>query len=155
VACGLAGLGVLFLPIWDLPTMASGPAVYARRYLARQGPPPEREIIFYRDGPGATVAVEHAGGITSLLVNGKADASTAPTDMTTQLMLGHLPLLLHAAPRAVLVIGFGSGITAGAVARIPWSASTSWRSNRRCWRPPPSSARNTATCWPIREFGSR
>jgi spermidine synthase len=119
VGSGLAGLAILFLPIWDLAAMSSGPAVYAKRYLEARGAPPAREILFYRDGPSATVAVERAAGFASLLVNGKADASTAPTDMTTQLMLGHLPLLLHAAPRAVLVIGFGSGITAGAVARHP------------------------------------
>ena len=39
--------------------------------------------------------------------------------MPTQLMLGHLPMLLHPEPAAVLVIGLGSGITAGAVARHP------------------------------------
>jgi spermidine synthase len=39
--------------------------------------------------------------------------------MPTQLMLGHLPLLVHQDPKGVLVIGLGSGITAGAVARHP------------------------------------
>jgi spermidine synthase len=116
-AGALAGVGVLFLPIWDLRAIASGPAVYAKRHLAGGGPGPTREVLFYRDGPSATVTVERAAGFLSLLVNGKVDASTAPPDMPTQLMLGHLPLLLHPAPRAVLVIGLGSGITAGAVAR--------------------------------------
>jgi spermidine synthase len=104
--------------------MASGPAVYAKRYLGAEGARPGdarpgREILYYRDGPSATVAVERSASFVSLLVNGKADASTAPADMPTQLMLGHLPLLLHAEPRAILVIGLGSGITAGAVARHP------------------------------------
>lgn len=118
-ATGLAGVGVLFLPIWDLRTISSGPAVYAKRYLAVDGASAAREVLFYRDGPSATVTVERAAGFLSLLVNGKVDASTAPADMPTQLMLGHLPLLLHPAPRTVLVIGLGSGITAGAVARHP------------------------------------
>jgi spermidine synthase len=123
-AAGLAGVGVLFLPIWDLRTMSSGPAVYAQRYLgaerARLGDAMQaREILFYRDGPSATVAVERSANSVALLVNGKADASTAPADMSTQLLLGHLPLLLHPAPRTVLVIGLGSGITTGAVARHP------------------------------------
>jgi spermidine synthase len=123
-AAALAGLGVLFLPIWDLSTMASGPAVYAKRYLGTEGArraeaPPGREILYYRDGTSATVAVERSASFVTLLVNGKADASTAPADMPTQLMLGHLPLLLHAEPRTILVIGLGSGITAGAVARHP------------------------------------
>ena len=46
------------------------------------------------------------------------DAGTA-VDMPTQLMSGHIPMLLHQDPRAVLVIGMGSGITAGAVSRHP------------------------------------
>jgi spermidine synthase len=123
VVTGLAGVGVLFLPIWDLRTISSGPAVYAKRYLGVDGVAlgsvPAREVLFYRDGPSATVTVERSAGFVSLLVNGKVDASTAPADMPTQLMLGHLPLLLHPEARTVLVIGLGSGITAGAVARHP------------------------------------
>jgi spermidine synthase len=123
IATGVAAVAVLFLPIWDLRTLASGPAIYAKRYLglgARVGDAVQgREVLFYRDGPSATITVERSGGFLSLLVNGKVDASTAPADMPTQLMLGHLPLLLHPAPRAVLVIGLGSGITAGAAARHP------------------------------------
>ncbi len=122
-ATGVAAVAVLFLPIWDLRTLASGSAVYAKRYLGlgtRLGDVVQRrEVLFYRDGPSATVTVERSGGFVSLLVNGKVDASTAPADMPTQLMLGHLPLLLHPVPRAVLVIGLGSGITAGAAARHP------------------------------------
>jgi spermidine synthase len=60
--------------------------------------------------------VTQEGRHVFLRVNGKVDAGTA-TDMRTQLMSGHLPLLLHHDPRKVLVIGMGSGITAGAVAR--------------------------------------
>src|SRR5262249_6003186 len=40
-------------------------------------------------------------------------------DMPTQLLSGHLPMLIHPDPRTVLVIGLGSGVTAGAVARYP------------------------------------
>ena len=105
--------------------MSSGAAIYAMQYLpsARDGTVTsvlkEREIVFYRDGPSATVAVVQSGGISSLSVNGKVDASNYAADMPTQIMLGHLPLLLHRHPRDVLVIGLGSGITAGAVARHP------------------------------------
>src|SRR3989454_12608331 len=37
--------------------------------------------------------------------------------MPTQQLVGHLPLLTHPDPRDVLVIGLGTGVTAGAVAR--------------------------------------
>ena len=53
----------------------------------------------------------------SLRTNGKADASNH--DIATQLLLGHLGALAHPAPRRVLVIGLGSGMTVSALARYP------------------------------------
>jgi spermidine synthase len=53
-----------------------------------------------------------------LAVNGKIEASTN-ADLETQLMCAHIPLLLHDAPRDVMVIGLASGITVGAVATHP------------------------------------
>jgi spermidine synthase len=73
-------------------------------------------LPYYRDGAGATVSVHKFSGHSehlSLKVNGKADASTTG-DMITQLLLGHVPMLLHPAPKEALVIGLGSGMTAGA-----------------------------------------
>jgi len=58
--------------------------------------------------------------------------------MPTQLLLaGHLPTLLHPDPKRVLVIGMGSGITTGVVARHPVerigeSASHSLRGTTLC-----------------------
>ena len=104
--------------------MSSGAAIYARWYVdAARGQDlaallRAQRIVYYRDGLSATVAVSQAGEHFFLRVNGKLDAGTAG-DMPTQLMSGHLPLLLHADPKKVLVIGLGSGITAGAVARYP------------------------------------
>jgi spermidine synthase len=103
--------------------MSSGPAIYAGHYL-RSGlgvaaALRDKEVLFHRDGATATVSVTRASDTITLRVNGKADASTAPGDMPTQVMLGHLPLLLHPDPRTVLVIGLGSGITAGSVVRHP------------------------------------
>jgi spermidine synthase len=57
-------------------------------------------------------------GNLALQINGKTDAS-ARGDAATQLMLGHLPLLLHQGAGDVLVIGLGSGMTLGAVERYP------------------------------------
>jgi spermidine synthase len=123
-AAAVVGAAVLFLPPWDYRVMSSGPAVYARTYVDVPGSRPLREILqaprvlFYRDGVSSTVSVTQEGEHVLLRVNGKVDAGTA-TDMTTQLVSGHLPLLLQRDPRTVLVIGMGSGITAGAVARHP------------------------------------
>jgi spermidine synthase len=126
LAAGLAAVGALRLPVWDQGVMSSGPAVYARDYLFRAGAQGlsavlrSQPVVFYRDGASSTVAVQRVGDSTYLRVNGKVDASTT-ADMPTQLMSGHLPLLLHPAPKSVLVIGLGSGVTAGAVARHPVS----------------------------------
>ena len=75
---------------------------------------------FYADGAGSTVAVTDVAGETAtnavrlLKVNGKADASTG-SDMLTQLLSAHIPLLLRPEAGDVLVIGLGSGMTGGAV----------------------------------------
>jgi len=123
-ACLVAAGVALVLPRWDQRVMSSGAAIYARWYMdAARGQDlaallRAQRIVYYRDGLSATVAVSQAGEHFFLRVNGKLDAGTAG-DMPTQLMSGHLPLLLHADPKKVLVIGLGSGITAGAVARYP------------------------------------
>jgi spermidine synthase len=125
-ACVVVALAVVpLLPAWNPRVMSSGTAIYAMEYLPdvrERGAASVlggRDIVFYRDGVSATVAVTRAGEYLSLRVNGKVDASSDPADMPTQLLLGHLPLLLHRDPRDVLVIGLGSGITTGAVARHP------------------------------------
>jgi spermidine synthase len=82
-----------------------------------------REIIFYRDAPDATVSVErstetNAPTQITLRINGKADASTYG-DLSTQLLLAHLPMAAKPDAKEVFVLGFGSGITAGALLRHP------------------------------------
>ncbi|MBI2214112.1 MAG: fused MFS/spermidine synthase [Acidobacteria bacterium] len=79
-------------------------------------------LLFWRDGMLAQVAVVQNGPVRSLLLNGKADASNARGDMRTQLLLGHLPALLAPSAPAgeAMVIGLGSGVTAGAVASWPY-----------------------------------
>jgi predicted membrane-bound spermidine synthase len=80
------------------------------------------KILYYKDGAGSTVTVIsklRAGQETlSLKVNGKTDAASA-VDVTTQRLLGHIPMLLSPGSKDALVIGMGSGMTAAAVARHP------------------------------------
>jgi len=116
---------IFVTPHWDQQVMSSGPAVYGETYRKEIGNSPLSEILrrrgdvlFYRDGISGTVSVLRHGENVLLRVNGKTDASTIG-DIQTELMSGHLPLLVHPDPRRVLVIGLGSGITAGAVARHP------------------------------------
>lgn len=82
--------------------------------------PNVHEVSFLEDGKTATIAVYQSGdgryGVIS--TNGKPDASLAldvqdaPTeDEITMLMAAALPLGLHASPKDVAVIGWGSGLT--------------------------------------------
>jgi spermidine synthase len=75
-------------------------------------------FLYYKEGIHGTVSVISwvRNGLRkkALLNNGKADASTS-TDMATQVLLGQLPMFLHEAPKEVMVIGLGSGMTAGSV----------------------------------------
>ncbi len=68
-----------------------------------------RDYVFIEDGQNSTVSVFRLEGQQALRVNGKVDASLG--DMKTQVLLGALPLAMHPAPRRVLVIGFGAGVT--------------------------------------------
>jgi len=75
------------------------------------------EFLFVGEGLQADVAISR--GIAGRLYYhnaGKVQASSEPQDMRLQRMLGHLTTLVHDAPRSVLVIGCGAGVTAGAVA---------------------------------------
>jgi len=72
------------------------------------------ETLYYREGVNATVSVHRSPTGTDLRINGKTDASLL--DTSTQLLLGHLPMLFGRTEASrVLVIGCGSGMTAGAV----------------------------------------
>jgi predicted membrane-bound spermidine synthase len=76
------------------------------------------EVVFLEDDAHVTVLAWQEGGELSLNVNGKPDATTGG-DLPTQLLLAHAPLFLNPGARSVLVIGHGSGITAGSALRHP------------------------------------
>jgi spermidine synthase len=114
-------LGTWLLPRWDPSIMAGGVSVYVSHYVSGGDPTGKfreeragKELLFYREGLNSTVSVERTARNTSLRVDGKTDASDG-IDMATQLMLGHLPMLLHPNPERALVIGLGSGVTVGAM----------------------------------------
>ncbi len=77
-----------------------------------------KHFLYYKEGIHGTVSViswvRDGLQLKALMNNGKVDASTSG-DMATQILLGQLPMFLHAAPKEVMVIGLGSGITAGSV----------------------------------------
>ena len=76
--------------------------------------------LFVEEGVNASVAVTDAeAGYRQLHISGKVVASTMDLDMRIERMLGHMPALVHGAPRSVLVVGMGAGVTAGAFVRHP------------------------------------
>lgn len=134
LAGAVAGLALLLTiapPRWDLRVMASGVYRYADRFsgtvrreglgawvaLARRDP-----ILFSAEGRHGWVLVrETPEGRRYLSINGKVDASAGPgSDQATELLAGHLPLLLAGrAPRRCLVVGLGSGVSLAAVLAHP------------------------------------
>ncbi|HSC70733.1 MAG TPA: fused MFS/spermidine synthase [Candidatus Methylomirabilis sp.] len=116
-------VGMLLFPGWDRQVMLGGVSIYATKFTSAPDPAARfreeissRQLVFHREGLNSTVAVERTDRATSLKVDGKVDASNG-VDMATQLMSGHLPVLLHPRPERVLVIGLGSGVTVGALAQ--------------------------------------
>lgn len=113
-----------FFPAWDKVLFslgefrndkrARGMSFGEYREAARQ-----ETVLYYKDGSDGTVAVlRHSSGNLSLRVNGKTDASSGE-DLQTQILLGQTPLILKPDAQDVLVVGLGSGVTAGTILRHP------------------------------------
>ncbi|MBR9679365.1 MAG: hypothetical protein GON13_03800 [Nanoarchaeota archaeon] len=76
-----------------------------------------QKILFHDEGLYATIdVVEEGGEVRSLLINGKGQGGTSVTDMRVNYLLAYLPLLLHDNPSNALIIGLGTGTTAGHLA---------------------------------------
>jgi spermidine synthase len=80
----------------------------------------EPKMLYVGEGMNSSIAVsEDPNGARYFHVAGKVEASSYPADMRLQRMLGHLPALLNAKPRSVLVVGFGAGVTSGTFVTYP------------------------------------
>jgi spermidine synthase len=126
-AVAIAAAFATGLRTWDPLVMTSGVYRYGLEWRERAGFAPrrdlaaERRLVFYAEGREAVVAVaERPGsGRRFLSVNGKTDAGSGAEDVLTQRFIAHVPLLLHPAPRSVLVVGWGAGATVASAARHP------------------------------------
>jgi spermidine synthase len=77
------------------------------------------DLVFYGEGVGGfTTVVKYFdlfGDDHFIMANsGKADASSR-SDMITQTLSAHFPMLFHRDPKKVMVLGHASGVTAGEV----------------------------------------
>jgi spermidine synthase len=80
----------------------------------------EPNYLYVGEGMNSSIVVsELANGVRNFHVAGKIEASSEPQDMRLQRMLGHISALLHPAPKSVLVVGFGAGVTAGSFVLHP------------------------------------
>jgi spermidine synthase len=80
----------------------------------QQRGPETHELLMYEEGPTSTVSVRKDWDITSMAINGRTNASDRE-DMPTQVMLGQMPLLLAPRIKNALVVGYATGVTAGAM----------------------------------------
>jgi spermidine synthase len=115
-------VAILVVPGWPREVFAAGIGFFAPRYGSGETLEEiagRMRLLYYRDGVTATISVDETGSDLFYRSNGKTDASTQPGDTANQLLLGHLPMLLHPEPRDVFVLGLGTGMTAAAVARYP------------------------------------
>jgi spermidine synthase len=122
----IATVGILLavLPAsWDPKLMNSGVYCYAPKFAQFGGLDRAlsgEKILGVYEGIETTVAVKENAdsSVRYFAVNGKTDGGTGH-DMATQVLVGQLPLLLHRTAQEVLIIGYGSGITVGAVKEFP------------------------------------
>jgi spermidine synthase len=77
----------------------------------------QRNTVWEAEGLESSVALQTTSGL-AFVVNGKVDGHTRG-DAGTQVMGGMLPALLHPAPRKAMVIGLGTGSSAGWLAALP------------------------------------
>jgi spermidine synthase len=83
--------------------------------------PKSIRIIYHGEGIAHTVDIfrNTKENLTFMAVNGTTEADTTYTQRRGFILKADLPLLLHANPRNVAVIGLGLGISLGATARYP------------------------------------
>lgn len=74
--------------------------------------------LFLEEDANTTVLAVSSEDGSYLYVNGKPDASTT-SDLSTQLLLAHVPMFMTPEAKSLLVIGYGSGITFGSAMLHP------------------------------------
>ena len=133
-----------FRPGWNPRIMSAGATFYMPADIAaltresflrsigvdQDSEQSSKNMLFYRDGLNATVTVDRnaAGSVIYLKNDGKVEAAlpssldrpNQSSDISTHVLLGALPALVHLGPcNRALVIGYGSGTTAGAALSFP------------------------------------
>ncbi|WP_410953124.1 fused MFS/spermidine synthase [Pseudomonas sp. S1(2024)] len=114
VAVGLVALATVLVALLTPPQQLAGLLPGARN----------GQLTYYHEGKGGTVAVVTQGRegqtFSRLYIQGVSNTGDAMPSLRYMRLQALLPLLIHnGEPRSALVIGFGTGITAGAMLRYP------------------------------------
>jgi spermidine synthase len=122
--------GVALLPRWD-PNPLAAAAFRMRKPLPGDRSGPKRffetmtagsRIAFYDDDPNSSVAVRETllpeGPDLAIITNGKPDGSIGG-DYPTMALAALLPALFSRQAEHGFVIGFGTGVTVGELAKLP------------------------------------
>ncbi len=111
---GTAAALAVILPGWDLSRLTAGTNVYF------DGAQPTDELLMLReDVQGGVTSVAEANGVRTLYTNGKFQGNTG-WEMNAQRYFAHYPSLFVPRFEQALVIGLGTGTTAGTLATYPW-----------------------------------
>lgn len=113
-----AGIAILLIVGALLPGFAGPRALYERSPVLREHPE-FRLLAAHEDAVFAVGVVDDARGAERTLLTDNFRAAGTGDDYAYMAHLGTLPLHLEPVPRRVLVIAFGTGTTAGAVAAHP------------------------------------
>lgn len=106
------------LAVWKVAAIPWTLVAYGRSIGSYREDP--GELIYMGEGMNSSMAVSRQPtGALAYHNAGKIQASSSFEDMRLQRMLGHLSTLVPRNPRSVLIIGCGSGATAGAVSIDP------------------------------------
>ena len=125
LAMVLGSLTLAFrLPDWDLHLLA----VFRNNMVASYSDDAAGDldrvakrstVLYYREGKGANVSVVEGARARALVIDGKTVATDGLSDLQHELILGHVPVLVHPRPRSAAVVGLGAGVTLGAVLAHP------------------------------------
>jgi spermidine synthase len=111
----VAGVALVFA-LSGAYSVASGRDLFQRTMES-----PDYDVLFYEPGKQSTVAVMRwkISGELGLIVDNDSQAGTHAHLQVSLRLLGHLPLLFHPAPKDVLVVAFGAGMTTGSALQHP------------------------------------
>lgn len=120
IVLGLLTIVLSVTLLFAVPEPSAGFIGYGRNMAVNEHYSGLPKFIYSHEGMNASIAVSvENDGERNFHVSGKVVASSLPQDMRLQLMLGHIPALLHPNPKKVLIVGCGAGVTAGTFALYP------------------------------------